>query len=417
MLKPRNVLAALAVSIGGLASPALAVSPAQNLFDQASFLVGFYYNGPAKIGSYREFRARFLPQLQAACGSDPSCPQDKAVPVIQAMVASLGDPFTSYRTAAQLEDETRLAAGQGPAGPRLGLIARPQDGLGLVVTDVFDGEPAGEARLQRGDVIATINGQPASGPALAAAEATRAPVQLGISRRGAPQTLSATPRVPDEGRLPTDRALNGAMILRIPDFWSEGKVWERVHQLARKANNGGTKGIVIDLRDADSGYDSEALAAAAAFSPQLQFTYRTRFQGGATTYGVENGQIYQQEEGGERQSGPLEGAQRTTLPVVVLVNRNTVNSAEMFAYFLQSAGRAKVVGEATAGQLGVSGSVRDKLLNGDGISVSELRMYGADGTPFPMQVTPDVVVADDLKALAEGRDPALDAALGLLGLR
>lgn len=412
----RKLIVALALSIGGLGAPALA-SPALNLFDQASFLVGFHYNGPSNIGSYRAFRARFLPQLQAACGADPNCPQERALPVIRAMVLAVGDPFTVYQTAQQLEDQDRLSKGLGPSGARVGMIVRSQEGAGLIVTDVFAGEPAAEASVQRGDVIATVNGQPATALAITTSEAAKVPVRLGITRKGAAQELSVAPRVAAQGRLPIERTLGQAMVIRIPDFWAEGQVQERVNQLVRKANNEGVKGIVLDLRDADSGWDTEALVAAGAFAPQLAFTYKTRFDGGATTFGVDAGRIYQQNEGEDRVDSPIEGAQRTTIPTVVLVNRNTVNAAEIFAFLLQSSGRAKVVGEATAGQLGVSGGVQDELLNGDGISVSSYRLFKADGTPFPMALTPDVVVADDLKALSEGRDPALDAALGLLGLR
>jgi len=99
---------------------------------------------------------------------------------------------------------------------------------------------------------------------------------------------------------------------------------------------------------------------------------------------------------------------------VVLVNRNTFNSAEMLAYFLQAAGRAKVVGEPTAGALGMSGSAEGPLINGEFIAVSSLRMRNLDGSPFPLKVSPDMLVEDDLEALVAGRDRILERALEML---
>ncbi|MCV5887844.1 S41 family peptidase, partial [Escherichia coli] len=82
----------------------------------------------------------------------------------------------------------------------------------------------------------------------------------------------------------------------------------------------------------------------------------------------------------------------TNLPTVVLVNRYTLNSAEMLAYFLQRAGRAKVVGEPTAGALAISGNAEGPLINGEFVAVASLKMKNLDGSPFPARVTPDVLV-------------------------
>ena len=89
----------------------------------------------------------------------------------------------------------------------------------------------------------------------------------------------------------------------------------------------------------------------------------------------------------------------------------------MLAYFLQRVGRAQVVGVTTSGQNGVSGGGLAQLINDDIIQISQYRMLNLDKTPFPMAVTPDVVVPEDLAALAAGRDAQLEKALEILGAK
>ncbi|MBO0222828.1 hypothetical protein J0689_26475, partial [Vibrio parahaemolyticus] len=81
---------------------------------------------------------------------------------------------------------------------------------------------------------------------------------------------------------------------------------------------------------------------------------------------------------------------------------------------LQRAGRAKVVGEPTAGALAISGNAEGPLINGEFLAVASLKMKNLHGSPFPPRVTPDVLVPEDLNALSSGRDVALEKALELL---
>jgi carboxyl-terminal processing protease len=40
-----------------------------------------------------------------------------------------------------------------------------------------------------------------------------------------------------------------------------------------------------------------------------------------------------------------------------------------------------------------------------------------NNTPFPLTVTPDVSIPEDLSALAAGKDPALEKAFSILGVK
>lgn len=404
------------VLVFGVVSPALA-SPAQNLFDQATFLIGFYYNGPAKVASFRELRRQYQPQLDQLCAPERDrCGFDKAKQVIARILQDIADPFTVLITRDQLIDDQRYGAGLGPAEPRIGVWVR-ETPRGLVVSEAFPGEPAFEAGLRRGDLITQIGGQPATLARLSAAEAARNTVSLSYSRQGNARTVNLAPRVAETTMQPRLEINNNIAYLRIYHLYSSNNysTAERIHDAARRAEQAGARGMVIDLRDALTGYDSEALLGAAAFTGRGGFIYDRRFQGQDETYIVENGKLFVQSEGGDKEEqSAVERPYLARIPVVVLVNRNTYNSAEMLAYFLQVAGRARVVGEPTAGALGMSGSAEGPLLNGEFIAVSSLRMRNLDGSPFPLKVTPDVAVVDDLDALIAGRDVALERALEML---
>jgi len=90
---------------------------------------------------------------------------------------------------------------------------------------------------------------------------------------------------------------------------------------------------------------------------------------------------------------PITGKRRLETPIYVLTSGRTGSAAESFAYTLQAAGRATIVGERSSGGANPGGTVR----LGDGLSV-----FVSDGTPInPITKTnwegkgvqPDVAVA------------------------
>jgi carboxyl-terminal processing protease len=418
----RTLIAALALATLGT-TPVLA-SPAQDLFNQATFYVGFYYSGPGKVANYRELRKQYQAKLDAACAGDANCSYQKAFPIVQEIITTLGDPFVRVLGANETE---RLPSGLGPVTPRIGVVTRAAPG-GLLVSRVMIGEPA-EGALQRGDLIKTLNGKAATLEALVAAELEAKPIALEIARKGASQVVNLTAKVAEEGQKPAevDGAPKGVMVIHISDFYWSGEVARKVHQLVRKANNNSYKGIVLDLRDSDWGFDSESVFAARAFTDQVAFSYKNRFQGGQRNFIMQGNTIAVQVQNRNVPIAQFEGGafQSWKGPVTVVVNKFTTHNAEMLAYLLQRAKRAQVVGDPSAGELGVSGglpsldvSIGDtEMINGSFINVSNDRILNADGTPWPMQVAPDISVPEDPNALAAGTDAALVKAIELLGVK
>jgi carboxyl-terminal processing protease len=423
----RTLIAARTLTVLALASfgatSALA-SPAQDLFNQATFYVGFYYSGPNKVANYRDLRKQYQAKLDTACAGDANCSYQKAFPVVQEIITTLGDPFVRV---VGVNETERLPSGLGPLEPRIGAVTRAAPG-GLFVARVMIGEVA-DGPLVRGDLIKTINGQPATPEALVRAELDAKPIALEVTRKGASQVVNLTAKVAEEGQKPgeVEGAPKGVMVIHISDYYWSGEVARKVHQLVRKANNNGYKGIVLDLRDDAWGFDSESVFAARAFTDQIAFAYKNRFQGGQRSFIMQGNTIAIQVQNRNLPIAQFEGGafQNWKGTVTVLVNKFTTHNGEMLAYLLQHAKRAQVIGDPSSGQLGVSGglpsldvSIGDtQMIDGSYINISNDRILNTDGTPWPMQVTPDISIPEDANALAAGTDAALVKAIELLGVK
>lgn len=97
-------------------------------------------------------------------------------------------------------------------------------------------------------------------------------------------------------------------------------------------------------------------------------------------------------------------------PVVVLVDGLSASASEFMAGGLQALGRACVIGSRTAGA--ALPSQFERLPNGDGFQYVFGNYVAAGGERLEgIGVKPDVEVRPDRKALLEGRDCVLDAAI------
>jgi carboxyl-terminal processing protease len=419
MKKP--LLATLAILSASLGT-ALA-SPAEDLVKQASFYLGFYYNGPTKVPYWRDLQKTMMTDLQKVCAGDAKCSYDKAVPIIKAYLTTLNDPFTRYMTQEEAAQASFLG-GEGATGapnaPSVGLQTRALPGQGLVVLDAFIGEPAANAELARGDLIRTVNGQPATPANLLAAELANKPFSIEYTTKGTAKTAQLTPKNITEVISPSRQTLASGkvMVIRIPRLFSSG-IGDRVHAYVRRAIQDNVQGIILDLRDSSGGLEDEALLSASPFIKEGGFTFDYRAQSADLTFTLSNNVVAITNEAGARLgNATVRSPQNYAGKVAVLTNKNTEWTTEETAYFLQKARRAQVVGETTAGQLGVSGSFPPtELIDGNYLMVSQMRMLNLDKTPFPNAVTPDVAVSEDLASLVQGRDVQLEKALELIGAK
>lgn len=346
------------------------------------------------------------------------CDAAEAMAVLEALLAVAGDPHT--RVLAPEAFARLLEASAGAAfRDGVGLIVRaPTHGLGLVVLDVVAGTPAAAAGLARGDRVVAVNGAwlPASAGERRAvwdAAMADAAVVVRLARAG----LGAFEVRLEAAPVPVDRPprlswLDGDIAwLRVPSLLPAETVAAMVHRLLEEADAAGAAGLLLDLRDDVGGAYGACLALAGAFVDPVERV----FLGPAACLGLRyhDGVLDTYDPLGTTHAYEVvRGAVRWSQPVAVLVNARTTSAAEALAYELQRAG-IPVVGEATAGMANAAVALV-ALPDGYGLVLTVALAVDADGAPLPDRVVPDVLVPDDLMALADGEDRVLEAGWRLL---
>jgi carboxyl-terminal processing protease len=97
-------------------------------------------------------------------------------------------------------------------------------------------------------------------------------------------------------------------------------------------------------------------------------------------------------------------------PVAILVDGASASTSEIMAGGMKDLGRARIFGTRTAAA--ALPSVLEMLPNGDGFQYAIANYISEGGKPLEgLGVTPDVEAPITRKALLEGKDPALDAAI------
>ena len=384
-------------------------SPAQQVFDEVNGLIKEQYGGLSKVDRV-VLSSEYQKRLDAACAASlAKCSADQAYPVVEAEITALGDDHTYFQTPDDFKDFVTSASG----GNRLqfGVRLANLEGESRLVLDVVPGSASAEAGLRRGDVLRTIDSQPYTYAGLRAAKDGGKVIVLGLTRAGAALNVSIQSRESSSRDLPRLALLPAAAetagpvaVLRIPTFLAGGNVAQTVHDEVRAAQQQGAAGLIIDLRGNTGGDLSECDGAASAFVPSFtrlahtaQGSSRTVVRGGSR---VDDGRV----------RGGINTPALWTGPLTVMVDKGSASCSEFFAYEMQFARRATIIGEATAG-VGNTATRVFPLDSGAALQLTVLNYAKPDGTPYPVRVNPDLSGITDFAALAQGDDTLLSAAV------
>ena len=425
MLRP--LLVAVSLLTLQAASFAQAPSPAQVLLERGLTLLESNYYGFKPI-DYAKLEADATLKLQSLCAGQSSCPYSAGTSVLAETLGSLGDGHSFVLSANRFAQFNADAANAKLSIVGLKFAELP-DAAALIVTRVRDGSSAERAGLKRGDVVSSVAGRALSEfrsasdavSAITGLEFAGKPFTLGIAGQTTSSSVAAngttfTPSTISERQVTlTPEALSpwlpsntlrsdGIAVITFYQYLTGNQIAAKVHDYVRQAQAAGARAVILDVRGSSGGSAFESLASAGAFMDTVGVRFENKFGSGASVF--ENGAITGT---GFRIANPA----KWSGPLIVLTNQISRSAAEYMAYFLQRAGRARVLGEPTAGVLNTSTTV-SPLPDGGAIAVTSGRSKTLDGLAHPERIAPDTVINDDMAALARGRDVILERAVQLL---
>lgn len=329
---------------------------------------------------------------------------------ISGMVASLGDPYTSYFPPKQNTDfKTQMAGEFSGIGAELSINEQGQ----IIVISPLDGSPAEKIGVRSGDFIVKVNGKSTVGWTLAqTVENIRGP-------KGSKVTITIVHAKEKEAHdltivrdtiqvksviswikqfdcsknntcTPTTNCSTCASIayIRISQFGDKtNDEWlsavNKILPEIKKQKN--FKGLVLDVRNNPGGYMHDAVYVASEF--------------------VKSGPIVKQRDGNN--STESMDVNRTGVlletPMIVLINKGSASASEILSGALQDYGRAKLIGETTFGKGTVQQAV--DVEGGGSVHISIAKWL----TPKERWVhgkglTPDIEVAYDASASSKMTD-------------
>ncbi len=321
---------------------------------------------------------------------------------VRGLIQGLGDPFSTYYDPGEYKRLQDFYQGQ-------------YSGIGVyltlgsdypVITGTVPGSPAAGAGLQNGDSIVKVGDKDMKG--VTSDQATKliqgpngTKVTLTIARGAETLTVTLTRAEIHVKSVYSTVLANQVLYVRIYSFGSSTS-----DEFASALSSGlpGAKGMVLDLRDDPGGFISAADDVISQFiSSGETFELRDR-----------NGTVDKHQVTGTHKAAAV--------PLVVLVDANTVSAAEIVSGSLQVHQRAKLVGTKTFGK----GSVQQDFVLSDGadIHITIKRWYLPDGQTIDRTgLQPDVVVAlasptDEFDVIQPSKgyakDTQLNSALSML---
>lgn len=310
---------------------------------------------------------------------DPVSSDLLAAPTIDSMIKRLGDPYASYYTNEEFQEELDALNGEFTG---IGIYFRPVKG-GVQVFQLVQGSPAMRMGIIEGDIITRAADQNLDGLDVdAVGKLIKGPadttVKLRIKRGSAALDISVKREKVAVPTVESQLLENRTAYIALYEFGSHtaDDMKRAIQDLsAKKAEN-----WILDLRGNPGGFLESAIDIAGCFV------------GGADVVAVQerkDREVYQGTLGGVYFEGPL----------VVLIDENSASAAEILSAALQDNQRALIIGHKSYGK-GTVQQIFD-LSNGDKIKFTVARFYSPLGkTINKTGVEPDIAVADDQAELA-----------------
>ena len=361
-------------------SPARAALNAEVYDAAVSYVERLFYKRDFGGVPFREAAA----SRRAAAVAEPD--EDGFYARLTELLELLDDDHT--HTLSPVEREMVRAREQGEARAGFGIVVTPR-GDERYVALVRPGTPAAEAGVLPGWKIHTIAGRPAllaSPPVVGRTDRV-----VFLDEEGREHALDLTAVLtPPIARFETRTLEGGVAYIRFDDF-DQTRYDQFKAEMQRLAGEP-PPGLILDLRTNGGGQlNLEALTMSWFFTEDRDVV-------------ILKGRFIDKRMHVDPAPQPYLG------PVVILTGPGSASAAELLAGVMREHGRVTIVGGTTRGA--VTGTRAINLPDGGLLRVGMLVMTTPNRVTLEkVGVTPDIVVPDDWRAVREGRDPALEAAL------
>ena len=295
---------------------------------------------------------------------------------VNGLIAALGDEgHTRFLTPEEVARQRVDISGKFfGIGAQVGI----EDGLPVIITPLDD-SPADRAGVKSGDVIIEVDGE----------DVTTLPLNEVVDRIRGEEGSEVVLTIfrPDEnesleipiirGEIKLEAAAwaivpgTGVALIRLTQF--NANLNENTVQAIEEAQAAGAEALILDVRNNPGGLLEQAIKVTSQF--------------------LEDGNVLLQEDAdSNRESFAVKpGGIATDIPLVVLINRGSASSAEIFAGAIQDHKRGPVVGETTFG----TGTVLRpfELDDGSALLLGTSQWLTPNGRLIRKQgIEPDVVV-------------------------
>lgn len=278
-------------------------------------------------------------------------------------ILGIGDKNASYYTAKQYAELLDIQNGN-----LMGIgVEVTKDSSGYArITKVYDASPASDLGLEVGGYITTIDGAEVKG--LTAANVTsrlrgEAGTEVTIGYMAPDGTTAEHTINRSKYSIPSvEYQMLSDSYGYIKIYRFDGTTQSQFSKAVSDLQSRGAKALMFDLRDNEGGLLNVAVNCIDQLVPEGDIVFAEDKNGEKTLLGSSDDSYID-------------------LPMVVLVNKNTASSAELFAASLRQMAGAQLVGNNTYGK-GTIQSEPHRMSDGSAVVLTTAKMLTSDGTSF-----------------------------------
>ena len=320
---------------------------------------------------------------------------------MQSMIDELGDEHSAFISPLEVEQADAQLKGDIEF-VSVGIYGQPDlERERMIVISTYPGSPAEYAGIQHHDSILLVDGLPItekSGNHLRGPKCSA--VVLTVQSPGEAPRAVMLIRTSIEGNIPIDARListpDGSKIgyIFIPSFFDEtlpGQIENALNQF------GQLDGLILDVRLNRGGSSNVTYPILEYFANGRLGRFVSRADSRPLTI----------------EPNPIRNSQ--TVPLVIMVSKDTVSFGEIFAGVLKDSGRARIVGETSLGNVEVLHGYNFE--DGSQLWIASETFYSAfsDSNWEETGIIPDVEAFAEWDTFYFDTDPSIAAALELLG--